>query len=89
MEDRLKSANTMKEIRNLAKNVLGLHEAIKTAVLPVKKLTKNVFQRFRLEEKPFSIFMVTNGDDIDTLWEEIHKVDPSLTQGDTTQVKLR
>ena len=64
--------------------ILGLDEAIKTAVLPVEKLAENVFQKLRLKEKPFSIFQVANDDDIDTLWE-----DPSLTREDTSVTSMR
>ena len=75
LEHRLKSANNMKEIRELAKDHDGLKDGVKNSVRQVKQLLENIFSQLKLEDKPFITFESAEDEEIDTMWKEILKVD--------------
>ena len=88
LEHRLKSANNMKEIRELAKDHDGLKDCVKNSVRPVKQLLEDIFSQLKLEDKPFITFESAKDEEIDTMWKEILKADQTLTTSDTTKLKI-
>ena len=83
-EDQLKSCNNMKQIRLLAEQVPGLKDAIADSLETPKTLLYSLFRRLKLKDEPVREFYASSDHDIDAFWEEITKVDETLTQNDTT-----
>ena len=51
-------------------------------------LTKFLFQRLKLKEKPFYTQDPVRDEEIDLLWEEILKIEIALEKTDTTKSKV-
>ena len=88
LEHRLKSANNMKEIRELAKDHDGLKDGVKNSVRPVKQLLENIFTQLKLKAKPFITFESVSISSSLAMWKEILKVDQTLTTSNTTKLKI-
>ena len=89
VEDLLASRKNMKEIRALGEDKPHVQEAVCERIKPVKELLRNLFQRLTLKEKEFKVFSSCSEEDIVELWEEISKVDDSLTRTDTSNEKIK
>ena len=89
VEDLLASRKNMKEIRALAEDKPHVQEAVRESIKPVKELLRNLFQRLALKDKEFKVFSSCSEEDIVELWEEISKVDDSLTRTDTSNEKIK
>ncbi len=87
-EDQLKACNNMKQIRSLAEQVPGLKDAIADSLEAPKTLLYSLFGRLKLKDEPVCEFHASSDHDIDAFWEEIRKVDETLTQNDTTTKQL-
>ena len=75
----------LKSVRTLAEK----NEEVKTEVLNSVKntvdLTKALFQRLKLKDKPFHTQDPPTDEEMKVLWDEILKIDNSLEQSDTTR----
>ena len=78
----------LKSVRKLAEK----NEEVKTEVLNSVKntvdLTKTLFQRLKLKDKPFHTQDPPTDEEMKVLWDEILKIDNSLEQSDTTAAKV-
>ena len=54
----------------------------------MKELLRNLFQRLALKDKEFKVFLSCSEEDIVELWEEISKVDDSLTSNEKIKDKV-
>ena len=64
LEHKLKSAKNMKE-RQLAYEIEGLEEGIKSSMLSVKQLLNNIFGQLKLKGKPLCTFDSANDEDME------------------------
>ena len=85
VEKDLKRANSLKCIRDLAKENPEVKNAIRDSVQPAKDLMRDIFRRLNLKGKFFKTFEPACQTDIDDLFSEMMKVDPTLFQDDTTK----
>ena len=88
LEHKLKKAKNMKEIRSMANITEGLKEQVVESVRPMKDLLLNIFTRLKLKENYFKTFDSASETDITELWNEILRIEPSLTPTDTTKEKI-
>lgn len=79
MEPKVKSANNMKAIRDLAKKEADLEEEIIDCVQPAKVLLCNVFSRLQLKGKNFQIFEASSKDDMVELANQLKQIDDDFT----------
>ena len=89
LEHKLKSAKNMKGIRAMVENTDGLKEQVIESVRPVKELLEDIFSRLKQKDKNFKTFHSASDEDINKLWTEILKIDPTLTPSDTTKEKIK
>ena len=65
----------MKQIWELAK---GLEEDILDSLESPKALLSSLFSQLKLKEKPFSVFVATTEEEIESLCDNVKKIDGSL-----------
>lgn len=87
-EARMKSCNTVKEIRTLTASDPQFKEAFLDSIAPVKALLSGVFQRLKLKDDPFQVFLAATDTKIEELWNNILTVESTLTRKDTTKKSL-
>ena len=78
----------MKQIQELAKSLSGMEQDILDALEQPKSLLSSLFSRLKLKEKPFSVFAAAT-EEIQSLWDDVRKIDGSLEPTDTTSVDKR
>ena len=61
-------------------------EDILDALEQPKSLLSSLFSRLKLKEKPFSVFVAATEEEIQSLWDNVRKIDGSLERTDTTKV---
>ena len=87
-EDRLKACSSMKQIRELAEKIPDVKAAVLDSVEDSKILLYSLFDRLKLKGEPFNHFCPASDIEIQSLWEEIKKVDDTMTVLDTTTKAL-
>lgn len=85
-EDQLQKCKNMKQIRELAKSLPDVEDDILDALEQPKSLLSSLFSWLKLKEKPFSVFVAATEEEIQSLWDNVRKVDGSLERTDTTKV---
>ena len=89
IEDELKNASTMKEIRALAENDPEIKTALLNSLAPVKDLMNEIFRRLNLKGQFFKTFDGATDDEIINLFSELMKIDDTVSMSDTSQSCLR
>ena len=55
-------------------------EAFSDSIAPVKALLSGIFQRLKLKNDPFQVFLAATDTEIEELWNNILTVESTLTQ---------
>ena len=84
----LKSCNSMKNIRELAKTNKDVRDEVIGSVRPVKQLLAHTFERLSLKGKSFKNVDAADENALNKLWEELARVDASISREDTTKAKI-
>ena len=84
-EARMKSCNTVKDIQSLTASNPQFKEAFLDSISPVKALMSSVFQRLKLKDDPFQVFLAATDVEVEELWNNILTVESTLTRKDTTK----
>lgn len=71
-EQKLKSANGIKKMRDIAKDP-AMRQEIADSFEPVKILLTQMFQRLKLKDTPFKCFPAASEEIMETLWRELGK----------------
>ena len=77
----------MKQIRELAKSLPDMEDILDALEQP-KSLLSSLFSRLKLKEKICSVF-VADTEEIQSLWDNVRKIDGSLKRTDTTKVLMK
>ena len=88
-EDELKGCSSLKDIRALADKVPELKDAVLESVTPTRDLIKTVIQRLKLKGTSFTPFESCSEEEVMQLWNNILKVDDTLTTADRTQQQAK
>lgn len=88
-EAELKRCGSLKSIREQAKKTPELEDEVIHSVQPLKDLLGSVICRLRLKEHGFETREAATDDEMTKLWENILKVDESLTQDVRTKQQLK
>ena len=87
-ENELKTCKSLSDIRQLSSKFPSLKDEVLDSVEPAKLLLCNLFKKLFLKDKPFSVFHSSSSKDMEELWNKIHKIDTTITQGDSTQKSI-
>lgn len=87
-EFKLKSINSLADLRNAATKIPGLQEKYLQSMEPVKELLNGRFSRLALKGKSFSTTTSATADEIQELFDVIHSVDSGVTRSDTAKAVL-
>ena len=87
-EDRLKKANSMAEVRQVAE-AADVRAALQASMDAPIALLEERISRLQLKDEPFKVFPPASDADIDELWQEMHTIDPTLSRSDTTQQLIK
>lgn len=87
-EDQLKSCRNLTSIRECGDKNPGLEAEVVDAMEPIKSLLCTLFVQLKLEEHKFSTFTAASKEEIGELFSQIHRIDDSLTQENTTQKSI-
>ena len=79
----------MKDIRALAETNEDVKNAVVGSVKPVKELLAETFARLSLKGKSFKNIAAADVNAINSLWEELAKIDASVSRNDTTKAKIK
>ena len=79
IEDELKNASTMKEIRALAENDPEIKTALLNSVAPVKDLMNEIFRRLNIKGQFFKTFDGATDDEIINLFSDLMKIDGTVS----------
>ena len=90
IEDLLKGCSSLKSIRELAEKnpALNIREQVLNSTKSCKELLSSIFERLEYSKKPISTFQAASEEDIKSLWDEIMKIDPSISQSDTSMAAI-
>lgn len=92
VELQLKSANSLKAIRRLAKKLPTLKEEVKDSIKPAKVIISDVFSRLQLKEKKFKISQNATNEEMLKLGEQLKKIgkniDPEILLNSPKPCKL-
>ena len=90
IEDLLKGCNGLKSIRLLDENNPGanVREKILESTQGCKNLLSSVFERLVYSGEPLRSFNPATEEEINVLWSEITKIDPSLSPSDSTTATI-
>ena len=88
IEAGLKKCNSMKEIRSFAEKEPDVEKEVIDSVKGVKDLLGQVFSKLSLKGKHFKIFEAAKQNELDDLFAELSKIDPTVDKTDTTAKKL-
>ena len=69
----------MKQIRELATQLPEVKEAITESLEACKVLLYSLFSRLKLKSEPLTSFNAASDEEIHELWEEVNKVDDTVT----------
>ena len=76
-EEKLKNCNNLSAIRDLGHKNPGLREEVADAMELTKSLLSGLFMHLKLKDRSFATFAAAS--DITALWENVHKIDDSLS----------
>ncbi|KAI8517529.1 hypothetical protein Bbelb_035460 [Branchiostoma belcheri] len=89
MERLFHSVNTMKEARAVAEKRPGLKQAIVESTEQVRGMINTLLQRLSLKKEAFSCVEPASDLEVEEMWNLILLIDKTVTQTDTTKVKLQ
>ena len=78
-EEKLNNCNNLSTIRDLGHKNPGLREEVADAMESTKSLLSGLFMHLKLKDRSFATFAAASEEDITALWENVHKIDDSLS----------
>ncbi len=89
MEKSIQNANSMADVRSAATKTPGLKESfINDSVKPTISLLSEVLGRLSLKGKPFQMMDSPSEADLDTLFDCVHRIDPTVQRTHTEKRHL-
>ena len=84
----LKDCSNTTEIRKLAEKNDAVKKAIEDSLQAPKSMLGGLFMNLKLKDEQFSIFQPANDNEMENLWTNILKIDPTMTQECTTKKSI-
>ena len=83
LEKTVTKQNNITQLRAATEINPNIKEQLTSAVEPARELMKTVIGRCKLKENDFQIFESASEDEVETLFSNIHNIDPDVTKKDT------
>ena len=77
-EASIASCNNMAQLSKVGESKPDLVQAVQDSIEPVKILLTDIMHRFKLKDKPFSVFSAASESNMKELWLELEQIDQSL-----------
>ena len=87
-EPQIKTANNMKQVRQLVEENPGFEEAVIDSMERPKALLTSLLSRLQLKDEQFHVFQAAPKDTVSSLLEKVKKIDPTLRPESTTKVQV-
>ena len=87
-EELLKKCGNTTEIRKLAEDNVSVKESIQDSLQAPMSMLGGLIMNLKLKEDQFSIFQASKSDDMENLWANILKIDPTMTRQCTTKKSI-
>ena len=72
------SCNNMDQLKKVGESKPDLMQGVQDSIEPVKILLTDIMHKFKLKDKPFSVFTAASESDMKELWSELEQIDQSL-----------
>ena len=87
-EPQIKTANNMKQVKQLVEENPGFEEAVIDSMERPKALLTSLLSRLQLKDEQFHVFQAAPKDTVSSLLEKVKKIDPTLRPESTTKVQV-
>ncbi|XP_033758052.1 uncharacterized protein LOC117340399 [Pecten maximus] len=88
-ERKLRSANSLKQLRELADKYPDIHEEMVDSTQPVKILLTQLFQRLQLKDEPFKCFTAASDREMKEFWGALDRFGEPLDFNEMHQKELK